>query len=227
MATDARGHTAPAAGETPRRQVINDLSLSINDPIVVANATARAAKIVELAALVPAITPSSSRPIFFFRSDALAGCELEYTTDGTTFRTVPAGGSGPWSTYTPTLTAVTTSPTLGSGAVQLGKYVQVGRTVDVQFNITFGSSGAAAGSGVYLVSLPVNMGITDMAGTPVGTVWLYDASSLTSAVGVAYLYSTSQVQMRVDGVAGAVAHAVPWAWATGDAVRGTLRYEAA
>lgn len=90
MATDARGHTTPAGDDAPKRSDVLDLSLSIRDPIPVANTTARAAKIVELAALTPAITPSSSNPILFFRADAGDGLELEYTTDGSTFHTVPA-----------------------------------------------------------------------------------------------------------------------------------------
>ena len=36
-----------------------------------------------------------------------------------------ANAFGVCSTYTPTLTATTTSPTLGSGAVRLGRYFQV------------------------------------------------------------------------------------------------------
>lgn len=89
MATDARGHIAPAPGETPRRQVINDLSLSINDVVVVANATARAAKVVELAnAGVPV---STTRPLLVWRSDAAAGAELEVSTNGTDFTTYYAG----------------------------------------------------------------------------------------------------------------------------------------
>lgn len=91
MATDARGHTAPASGETPRRQVINDLSLSIRDPIPVANVTARTAKLAELAALSPAIVPSASNPIFFWRADASPGLALE-VADGGTVRAVAGNG---------------------------------------------------------------------------------------------------------------------------------------
>jgi len=48
MATDARKHTAPAAGETPRRQAFNDLSLSINDVVPVANDTERTQALLDL-----------------------------------------------------------------------------------------------------------------------------------------------------------------------------------
>lgn len=95
--TDARGHSVPTSAEAPSRAgwVLAPL-LTVKDPIPVANATARAAKIVELAGLTPAIVPSTSNPIFFFRADAGSGFELEYTTDGTTFRTVPAWADAAW-----------------------------------------------------------------------------------------------------------------------------------
>lgn len=90
MATDTRGHTVPAADDAPARSDLLDLSLSLRDPIPVASTTARAQLITDLAALTPAITPSASNPVFVFRADARAGSELEYTTDGTTWRAVNA-----------------------------------------------------------------------------------------------------------------------------------------
>lgn len=63
---------------------------------------------------------------------------------------------GAWQTYTPTLTATTTNPTLGTGAIQTGRYTRMGRTIMGRVFIQFGSGGgAAAGSGNYIVSLPV------------------------------------------------------------------------
>ncbi|WP_182112881.1 hypothetical protein [Actinotalea sp. JY-7876] len=76
---DARNHLVPASGETPRRQAIADLSLSINDVIIVANTTERAQKVADLGV---------SRPLVFFRLDAPSGRELEYTRDAETFHTV-------------------------------------------------------------------------------------------------------------------------------------------
>lgn len=90
MATDARGHTVPGGSDAPKRSDLLDLGLSITDPIPVTNTTARTAKLAELATLTPAITPASDNPIYFQRADAGAGLELEFTTDGSTFHTVPA-----------------------------------------------------------------------------------------------------------------------------------------
>lgn len=64
---------------------------------------------------------------------------------------------GQWINYTPTLTASTTNPTLGPDAQQLGRYMQIGKTVSFNMDILVGSSGFSAGSGLYIFSLPVPM----------------------------------------------------------------------
>jgi hypothetical protein len=88
MATDARKHTAPAAGETPRRQSLNDLSLSINDIIPVANTPERAQYIVDLTAA--GFGPTAARPLYFNRADAGGG--VERTTNGTDFTWITGPG---------------------------------------------------------------------------------------------------------------------------------------
>lgn len=95
--TDARTHTVPAAGDRPARRAFDDLSLSIRDAIPVANATARSQKLAQLAALTPSITPSTANPIEFFRADAPAGQEYEYTTNGVDFWTRPGLRAGRYS----------------------------------------------------------------------------------------------------------------------------------
>ncbi|EYR64278.1 hypothetical protein N866_13600 [Actinotalea ferrariae CF5-4] len=80
---DARKHTAPAAGETPRRQAINDLSMSIRDVIPVANTTERAQLVSDLTAAGAA--PSTTNPVSVYRADAPAGARVEWTDDDTTW----------------------------------------------------------------------------------------------------------------------------------------------
>lgn len=93
--TDARGHTVPdPATESPSYAGIFDAFLSVKDPIPVANASARAVKLTELADA--GIVPAPDNPVFFFRGDAGAGRELEYTTDGSSFHAVSAGARGPF-----------------------------------------------------------------------------------------------------------------------------------
>jgi hypothetical protein len=102
MATDARGHYVPAASDHPSRDAwVLKVALSIKDPIPVTNTTTRAALITTLGALSPAITASTSNPIFVFRADAPAGRQVEFTVDGTNWE-----GDSAW-TQTPI--------TLGSG----------------------------------------------------------------------------------------------------------------
>jgi hypothetical protein len=57
--------------------------------------------------------------------------------------------------FTPTLTAVTTNPTLGTGSSVVGTFLRYGHRIEGQGDITFGTSGVVAGSGLYAVSLPV------------------------------------------------------------------------
>lgn len=81
-------------------------------------------------------------------------------------------------TYTPTLTASTTNPTLGSGAVQSGAYYRTGRMAEVWVRIRFGTSGTAAGAGTYFVSLPISADTTNLNAA---------TSSLGSAIGAGHL----------------------------------------
>jgi len=60
--------------------------------------------------------------------------------------------------WTPTLTAATANPTLGSGAVTEGDVHFNGRLYVAQFNITAGT-GAAAGTGTYQIDLPAGLTI--------------------------------------------------------------------
>lgn len=85
MSTDARGHTVPASSEAPARKAFLDLALSVRDPIPVTSVSDRTAKLAALAALIPAITPSTSTPIFFYQADLPRGLRTLVTTDGVNF----------------------------------------------------------------------------------------------------------------------------------------------
>lgn len=82
-----RKHQVPTNLEAPSLAgwVLAPL-LTINDFIYVANVTERAQKVVEIGV---------TRPILFFRADAGAGREFEYTSNGTVFTTIPAGATAP------------------------------------------------------------------------------------------------------------------------------------
>lgn len=61
---------------------------------------------------------------------------------------------GSCSTYTPTLTATGSNPTLGSGNVRLGRYFQVQKQGWLSVQIWVASSGYTAGTGTYEIDLP-------------------------------------------------------------------------
>lgn len=104
MGTDIRRHTAPLPGETPRRRSINDLSLTVNDIVPVANVTERAELVDDLNAA--SVGPSASRPLYVDRADAAPGMRLESTIDGTTWITQRAQ-SGQSGTFIQSITAGT------------------------------------------------------------------------------------------------------------------------
>ena len=146
MATDARKHTAPAAGETPRRQALNDLSLSIRDVIPVANTTARAQLITDLTNA--GVGPSITNPVFVYRADAPLGFRTEITEDGTNWR--PHGGAlrhaemtGPTPTFT-----VANATIWGLGAQTL----DTAASIDAPGAIS-GESFAVNVTGLYAVSV--------------------------------------------------------------------------
>ena len=129
-----------------------------------------------------------------------------------------------WETYTPTLTASTTNPTLGSGSTATGRYARINKTVFYYAEFAFGT-GANAGSGSYRVSLPIT---ALNALNVVGSGWLYDSSAnrletcvvRLGATTYAWLYATATNTYQTQ-------NAQPWTWAQGDAINFFIVYEAA
>ena len=78
--------------------------------------------------------------------------------------------------YTPALTAVTTNPTLGTGSFQEGRYQLLQKRAFVEGAIFFGSSGAAAGTGAYRISVPSAISIKSN-NAQIGFGLFYDSSA--------------------------------------------------
>jgi hypothetical protein len=134
---------------------------------------------------------------------------------------------GAWTAYTPTLTAVTTNPTLGTGGSATGRYTQVDKTVTGWATITFGS-GFTAGSGIYSVSLPVApLTTTIQAGSGrIKVASLYSRVNLfTTSTAVNLEYATNIVNGSVAYVASGAG--APGTWAANDEIRVWFSYEAA
>lgn len=139
---------------------------------------------------------------------------------------------GAWTAFTPTLTASTTNPTLGTGSTASGYYIQIGKMVVVRIGLQFGTSGAAAGTGTYTIgALPVSAA-TSGAGTTrqVGPIMLYDASAnVVWTGGQAEMSGTTLTNLYYGNgtTLTAVGAAAPWTWAASDQIRLSFVYEAA
>lgn len=135
-----------------------------------------------------------------------------------------------WTTYVPALTAgVGTPPTLGTGSVVVGRWVrQADRLIVVEIGIQFGTSGVAAGTGNYQVSLPVAKEATSTPRLVLGYGHILDNSLSAFYLIVAYRDSadTSKCFMLAE-TAGVITDASPFVWAASDEINLTLMYEAA
>jgi len=130
-----------------------------------------------------------------------------------------------WVDWTPALQAFTTSPTLGSSSVTVGRYMNAGNLVIGWGLITFGTAGVAAGSGTYFVTLPVAPKSTSYA--VLGTAHLLDNSTTTNSF--SHLWATTwptAASMRLtSGTTANVTNAAPWTWAASDSIRYEFMYE--
>jgi hypothetical protein len=131
-------------------------------------------------------------------------------------------------TWTPALTAATTNPTLGTGSSAIGRYRQLGKQVFAFVRIVFGTSGAAAGSGTYFVSLPVPQEAN--SAFFLGHALIKAAGSWTQAIaagttpGLAAMNFTS---VQTGGTLSTVNNATPGVFTNNDEIRLNLSYEAA
>ena len=136
-----------------------------------------------------------------------------------------------WTIYTPTLTvpAGGTDPTLGTGAVQIGRWIKEGTLATVGIYIKLGTT-SAAGTGIYEISLPTEI--------PVAPSW-YGAEELVVGNGIVLDTSTGTrytvavktvglglVRLEADGLTTEVTESNLVAWGDGDVVlSGVLTYE--
>lgn len=107
--------------------------------------------------------------------------------DGTGLR---VDGGGPWTAYTPNLTATVANPNIGNGTIT-GRYRQSGKTVHFVIDILIGST-TTRGSGFWQVSLPVapRTGSSHVAHGHLGAVGVgdYSGNSLFQSQTISRLY---------------------------------------
>lgn len=130
-----------------------------------------------------------------------------------------------WTPYTPALTASGSNPTLGSASVASGRWTrQVDRLIHANVLVKFGTSGVAAGTGTYRISLPVNSVATDV---PIlGQGYAFDSSTSAYYLVTCEYVSATTLQMVVE-TASLITDASPVVWAASDYFSLHLAYEAA
>lgn len=148
--------------------------------------------------------------------------------DGSSWREAPRrdGGGSAWTSYTPTLTATTSNPTLGSGSTRSGAYMQVGKMVTVRATVKFGTSGTAAGSGTYEISLPVTAK-TITTGRQQGTATFFDNSANDFGDGAVFIDNGATTKAKLSMDSTVVTNSAPWTWGASDQIDFTMTYEAA
>lgn len=135
--------------------------------------------------------------------------------------TIPGGTPGAWTSWTPTLTATTTNPTLGTGGtVQEGYYMQLGKLVIAWYSIQFGTTGLNVGSGEYRLSLPV-AAVTTGTTVPMGHSSGFQPAAPCSIVRV----SSTTVKFWITTTGGYITHSS--VAGAGSQLWGNLTYEAA
>lgn len=103
---------------------------------------------------------------------------------------------GTWKSYTPTIGATTTAPTVATTKTLKGLYKVIGKTLFLNFTYYAASNtGAVIGSGVYTFSLPTGYTInTSLASLPstIGTASYAGADGSTLGFGTAGATSYGQ-----------------------------------
>ncbi len=170
------------------------------------------------------IVTSGTRP-----SDPYTG-QMIYETDTNKFVARSSTGSwidaiplGAWQTWTP----VITQGVAVSSTVLTARYSKMGRRVDAHMRVNITSAGTVSQS--VTSSLPVPAFAHGGSGIPVGSGWIYDASTSTMYEGSWGMLSAGlTVDMASDATAGndwGVSPAV--ALASGDIISFHLTYESA
>jgi hypothetical protein len=154
-----------------------------------------------------------------------------YETDANRYQSYNGGwtvvGLTVVGTYTPTLTAVTTNPTLGTGGLASGRYtLWGGKWCTLRGSITFGTSGTNAGSGQYLIALPFQASSAIVGGVP-ATAGCVIRCAGSVAVTTAFASSGSTTMAMLTTGGNNVASGAPGAWTINDYLSFSFTYEVA
>lgn len=133
--------------------------------------------------------------------------------------------------FTPAFTSTGTAPTLGSGSSAAGKYATVAQVVSGVGRIVFGSSGVAAGTGSYRVSLPVAASTTHQTvstgpgnGSVIGTGTFVDDSGSNVYTVALHMISATTASLLVVGTGTVFTATTPVAPAANDIITYQFSY---
>jgi hypothetical protein len=143
--------------------------------------------------------------------------------------------AGIWQPFTPTLTATTTNPTLGTGSAQVGRYVRIGNFVHARASIRFGTTGTGSGVGTYQVGMPTPCANGfGSSYVPFGYCFLRRNDGTLGGPFVMTIGSSGDPYMTVrwpaawpTGGNAFLQAGVPWAWTAGDRIEYFAFYEPA
>ena len=122
-----------------------------------------------------------------------------------------------WTAYTPTLVGIT----LGNGSLS-GKYIKIGRKVELCINFTAGST-TTFGGAVFTFSLPFTASDTKEK----GIAQVLDASPGSFYCAVAHKGTTTTVEVYTNQSLQACDADYPFTWTTNDSIALNLTYESA
>lgn len=135
-------------------------------------------------------------------------------------------------TYVPALTATTTDPNLGADGTAVGAYHRNGLFVTGWAQFLFSGSGLDAGSGPYIISLPLDADVSIMQATEAagaasilgGGFIRDDSTNLQSELVQVQLITANVVRLRRHNATTAVTSSDPFTWAEGDRISINFSY---
>lgn len=137
-----------------------------------------------------------------------------------------------WTNFTPTLKAVTTDPTLSDNAshIAAGHYWTVGDGTShglliAKVHIKFGTSGTAAGSGIYSIEgLPINIAIGNLTQPIVAHGFNVNGGTGVRRLTVGYANSATSIRLVDQNDATLLTEANPWGWSDSYEIKLDLAY---
>lgn len=111
------------------------------------------------------------------------GESIELISNGTKYYLIKRNIPSVWTAFTPTIGAITSAPTQGSGATKEARWRRIGDSMEINFNYNQSNAGSG-GTGNYLFPLPSGFTIDSAKLTP-----STDATLRIAACGVAQCYN--------------------------------------